>query len=360
MNHKKFTLRINRFFILFALLLLTTLPLLAQEEQPYSPFQCSLTYPIGTNGIKAREYTNGASVNLLVGVSKSEKFFVLGGLSNIISGKAGGMQLAGISNHIGETGSGMAISGVTNLTSGKYYGAQVSGIWNYSGCGSKGLMIGGVGNMAKGTFSGLQLGGLINIADNVNGVQFSGLINKAHKVKGVQFATLVNIADENDFPIGFVNIIKNGEKGIALTYDLLGNTLLSFRSGGKYTYGILGVGYNHKLKTGNKLVSEAGYGIHVPVIKWFQINNEIVATSISAFGDKDDSANIMNIGYRLMPSFRLWKHLNLFGGASINYLYSDSSGSEQILPGNHLWEKRKNEKVQQIYVGYQIGLQYTF
>lgn len=79
---------------------------------------------------------------------------------------------------------------------------------------------------------------MTGIADDVNGVQFSSLVNKARKVNGVQFATLVNIADESDFPVGLVNIIKKGERGISVTYDLLGNTLLSFRSGGKYTYGI--------------------------------------------------------------------------------------------------------------------------
>ncbi len=70
---------------------------------------------------------------------------------------------------------------------------------------------------------------MTGIADDVNGVQFSSLVNKARKVNGVQFATLVNIADESDFPVGLVNIIKKGERGISVTYDLLGNTLLSFR-----------------------------------------------------------------------------------------------------------------------------------
>lgn len=360
MNLKQTIMKRHALFIFAALLSLTKLPLSAQDGNPYSPFQFSLTYPISTNGFKASEYTNGASINLLVGVSKNEKYFVFGGLSNIISDKANGTQLACVSNHIGKTGSGLAIAGVTNITSGEYNGVQISGIWNYSGTASNGLMVSGVGNMANGSFDGLQLAGLINIAGDVNGVQFSGLINKARKVKGAQFATLVNIADENDFPIGFVNIIKNGEKGLSLTYDMLGNALLSFRSGGKYTYGILGLGYNHKLKTDNKLVAEAGYGIHIPITGWFQINNEIVATSINAIRDKDDSANITNIGYRLLPSFRLWKHFNVFGGASINYLFSDSSSPERILPDSHLWKQNKNGDIRQLYIGYQVGLQYIF
>ena len=34
--------------------------------------------------------------------------------------------------------------------------------------------------------------------------------------------------------------------GVAVTYDALGSTIATFRSGGRYTYGIIGVGYNHK------------------------------------------------------------------------------------------------------------------
>ena len=69
----------------------------------------------------------------------------------------------------------------------------------------------------------------------------------ANDVKGVQWAGLLNIARNSDVPIGLINIIKNGEMGMAVTYDGIGNAVASFRSGGKYTYGILGIGYNHKL-----------------------------------------------------------------------------------------------------------------
>lgn len=347
----------KRNIIIFTFLLFT-LQLLAQEEKPFSPFQFSFAYPLSTNGKDANEYTNGASVNLLVGVSNNENSFVLAGISNIISKKATGVQLAGFSNHIGNVGKGLAIAGMTNITSASYKGVQISGVWNNSGNETIGMMVGGIGNMVKGSFDGLQIASFINIAKDIRGMQFAGFINKAKKVKGVQFAALINIAEESNFPIGLINIIKNGEKGIALTYDLLGNTVISFRSGGKYTYGILGIGYNPKIKDGDKMVAEAGYGINVPINRWLQINNEIKVTSIGCMADNTSSTN--NIGYLLAPSFKLWKHYNFFGGASINYFISDSVGSENLLPNNYIWNKKKNKDLQRVYAGYQIGVQYIF
>lgn len=186
------------------------------SENKKSSFQVSFISPIGTNGRYSTEYTNDYSLNLLVGISKNERRVTLGGLSNIILNDAKGVQVAGLSNYIGNCGEGMQWAGLANIN--------------------------------KGRFNGLQIAGLFNTATNVRGVQIAGLVNVANDVKGVQFAGLVNIAKNSDVPIGLINIIKNGEMGIALTYDGIGNAVASFRSGGKYTYGILGIGYNHKMK----------------------------------------------------------------------------------------------------------------
>lgn len=297
----------KKYFFITIFYLLYSFQLSAQEKPLFSPFQFGLTYPLSTNGTKADEYTNGASVNLLVGVSRNENNFTLAGFSNVVSGTAKGVQFAGISNHIGKEGKGLAFAGITNITS------------------------------------------------DYRGVQFAGLLNIARKVNGVQFATLINIAEESDFPIGLINLIKNGEKGIAVTYDVLGNTIVSFRSGGKYTYGILGVGFNHKTGEDDKMVTEAGYGAHIPVCKWFQVNNEIKATTI---GSTSDNSSI-NVGYLLAPSFRIKTHYNLFGGVSLNYFTSKSVDAEALLPDHDLW-KKSDDRLQQIYIGYQIGIQYIF
>ena len=326
------------------------------QEKYFCPVQINFGFPLSTTNVKkAKEYTNAFSINLLVGISKNERSLALAGVGNVISNNATGLQIAGVSNYIGNAGNGIAVAGVTNINKGAYNGIQVSGVYNYSGSGN-GIAVAGVANMSKGSYNGLQLSGVTNIAGDVKGLQFAGVMNIAKKVKGVQFASILNVAEESNFPIAFVNIIKNGKMGVALSYDMMNNTMLSFRSGGKYTYGILGVGYNNLVNDGSKVVAEAGYGIHIPITDWIEINNEFKATSVGFSDDK----TCFNASYLLAPSFTFLNHFNVFGGASFNYLYSNYVNSEDLLPNNCLWEKDNSDNKQRMFIGYQIGLQYVF
>ena len=265
-----------------------------------------------------------------------------------------GIQASGVYNYSG-LGNGIAVAGVANMSKGSYNGIQASGVYNYSGSGN-GIAVAGVANMSKGSYNGLQLSGVTNIAGDVKGLQFAGVMNIAKKVKGVQFATILNVAEESNFPIAFINIIKNGKMGVALSYDNMNNTMLSFRSGGKYTYGILGVGYNNKVNDGSNIVAEAGYGIHIPITNWLEINNEFKATSLGFSNDKV----CYNASYLLAPSFTFLNHFNVFGGANFNYLYSNYVNSDDLLPNNYLFEKDNSDNKQRMFIGYQIGLQYVF
>lgn len=143
--------------------------------------------------------------------------------------------------------------------------------------------------------------------------------------------------------------------GVAITYDGIGNAIVSFRSGGKYTYGILGVGYNHKIKK-NTLVTEAGFGAHIPVVKWFRINNELKASSIGC----DSSEPVFNTGYSLLPAFKIGQHIELFGGASINYMETTNMSAGNVFPNHSLWKGNNSAKLQQVYIGYQVGVQFIF
>ena len=371
--------------LLFAVCLLLSLNVFSQEKN-FRPVQINFGFPLSTTNVKkAKEYTNAFSINLLVGISKNERSLALAGISNVIVNNATGLQIASVSNYIGNAGYGIAIAGVTNINKGSYNGIQASGVYNYSGSGygiavagvanmskgsyngiqvsgvynysgsGNGIAVAGVANMSKGSYIGLQLSGVTNIAGDVKGLQFAGVMNIAKKVKGVQFATILNIAEESDFPIAFVNIIKNGKMGVALSYDMLNNTMLSFRSGGKYTYGILGVGYNNLVNDGSKIVAEAGYGIHVPITDWIEINNEFKAVSVGFSNDK----TCCNFSYLLAPSFTFLNHYNVFGGASFNYLNTNYINSNELMPKNYFWSKDGNYN-QRMYIGYQIGLQYVF
>ena len=268
------------------------------NQGKYVPFHFSFIPPLSSNGINASQYTNGASFSILAGMSANERNFTFASISNVIANEARGLQFAGISNYIGKQGQGVAFAGITNITKGTYKGVQLAGITNYSAGESRGVAFAGLNNAINGNFKGVQFAGLLNTSKDITGLQFAGLLNIAGKVRGVQFAGLLNIAEESDCPIGLVNIVKRGEMGIALTYDILGNGIVSFRSVGKYTYGIIGFGYTHKLSGDNKTVAEAGYGVHIPCFSWFQINNEFKVTS-TATSDKP----FLNASYSLLPSF---------------------------------------------------------
>lgn len=293
------------------------------NQGKYVPFHFSFMPPLSSNGINASQYTNGASFSILAGMSANERNFTFASISNVIANEARGLQFAGISNYIGKQGQGVAFAGITNTT--------------------------------KGTYKGVQLAGLLNTSKDITGLQFAGLLNIAGKVRGVQFAGLLNIAEESDCPIGLVNIVKRGEMGIALTYDILGNGIVSFRSGGKYTYGIIGFGYNHKLSGDNKTVAEAGYGVHIPCYSWFQINNEFKVTS-TATSDNP----FLNASYSLLPSFKIKKHYNIFGGASLNYSTTTEMDNQTLFPQNNLWKKQTDSRLQQLFIGYLVGIQYIF
>ncbi len=371
--------------IILIVSLLLFLNVFSQEDK-FRPVQINFGFPLSTINMKeAKSYTNAFSINLLVGISKNERSLSLSCLSNIVANDATGLQIAGISNHIGNKGYGIAVAGIantagfyngiqiggiSNFTKDSNIGLQIGGIVNYSGS-TKGLMLGGIANITKdsniglqiggivnysGSAKGLMLGGISNISGDFTGFQFAGVMNVAKNVKGVQFASIINIADDSDFPIAFINIIKNGKMGVSLSYDILNNTVLSFRSGGKYTYGILGVGYNAKVNDGSKIVAEAGYGIHIPVNHLFEINNEFKATSVGFSNEK----TCYNFAYLLAPSVTFWNHYNIFGGVSFNYLNSDYEDSNDLLPKKYIWSKDTNDDAQRMYIGYQIGLQYVF
>ncbi|WP_294590641.1 hypothetical protein [uncultured Bacteroides sp.] len=301
-------------------------------------FQLTFFPPLSTNGMYSHQYTNTISINLLAGISQNEEAFTWGGLANVVLNDAKGFQMAGLANYVGNDGQGFQNAGLANINKNRFSGFQMAGLVNTAS-----------------EMKGFQFSGLANIASDVNGVQFAGLINIAKDVHGVQFAGLINIAENSDCPIGLINIIKNGEKGIAVTYDAIGSTVVSFRSGGKYTYGILGVGYNHK-SSNNSLVTEGGLGAHIPVTPWFRINNELKGTSI---GNNTDEP-VFNAGYSLLPAFRIGKHVELFAGAGINYMDTKDMNNLKMFPNHSLWKKSGSSRMQQLYIGYQFGLQYIF
>ena len=321
--------------------------------EKFAPYQISLGFPLSTLDLDdGKKYTVAFSVNALIGTAGNIKGIAVAGLANLAENYYG-IQVAGLANAGRDSFYGMQIGGVLNLSS-NANGLVIGGVNNIAFDTLNGMQIAGVVNYAK-EARGVQIAGVTNIAGDVKGLQFAAVTNIAKKVKGVQFATLLNIAEESNFPIAFINIIKNGKMGVALSYDMMNNTVLSFRSGGKYTYGILGVGYNNLVNDGSKVVAEAGYGIHIPINDWIEINNEFKAVSVGFSNDK----TCCNFSYLLAPSFTFKNHYNVFGGASFNYLNTNYVNSNDLMPNKCFWSKDGNYN-QRMYIGYQIGLQYVF
>ena len=316
--------------------------------------------------------TNGSYYGMEIGglwnyTATDAKGVMIGGLGNMVGHNFDGIQVAGLVN-ITKDARGIQVAGLTNVSK-DIIGIQLSGLTNVS-TETRGVQCAGLINTAQNAYGlqlaglknvshnlyGFQLGGLMNVAADVYGLQFAGLVNVAKRARGVQFTSILNIAEESDFPIGLVNIVKHGSKGVALTYDALGNMVMAFRSGGRYSYGILGVGYN--LRDGMyRVMGEAGYGIQIPVCHWLDINNELKATMLGFSGNRHPH----NFSYLLAPTVTLWEHCNLFGGPSINFWMSDAAFAEGLMPHKTLWDKENGRGVVQcLYVGYQVGVQYVF
>lgn len=340
----------------------------AQTENKHSVFHFSFIPPLSTHGPLAVEYSNQVSVNLLTGISENEEAFTLGGLANIIHNNANGLQFAGLVNYVGNNGQGTLFSGLANLTVNHYKGLQFSGLMNtakhmrgvqFSGLGNitqtlKGFQFGGLGNISGNT-TGFQFGGLGNISKNIEGFQFGGLFNIARQVKGVQFAGLINIAESCDYPIALLNFIRNGEYALGITCNEMGCTILTLRSGGRVTYGILGIGYNYKTK-GSGFTTEGGLGIHLNITKWLRINHELKGGTYNNSSERPT----FYTNYALLPAFRLSQNFEIFGGPSLNYLQSNNTDNTKIFPNYSFWKKFGESRLQQLHIGFQAGAQYIF
>ena len=310
------------------------------QSSKEAKFQLSLVPPIGTQGAKTKEYTNDFSLNILVGVSENERIFTLGGILNIIRNDASGFQLAGLGNVIGNNSKGF----------------QIAGLFNMIGKDGQGLLLSNVFNYSK-DYTGIQLAGIANIANDVSGLQL-GVINKARNVDGVQFAGIMNIAENSDYPIGFINIIKNGEIGVGISYNETGTTMLSFRSGGRILYGIIGVGYNHRSDiSGESFIVTGGLGAHINIKESLRINTEM---KVSTYGTKNFGPFQHTIA--ILPAFRLGRNFEIFAGPTINYLKSDNEKNRDIFPDMsiNIWKDFEGKMHRQVYVGFSIGTQVLF
>ncbi|MBC7914813.1 MAG: hypothetical protein H7Y07_11905 [Pyrinomonadaceae bacterium] len=373
-----------RFKILLAFIIFPVWIVKAQTIQP-DKVHVGFIYPLSTNGTHAPADTNSFSMHVLAGVSAQENGLAFAGLTNVVRNDLNGLGFAGFSNHIFKKANGLLFAGFmntygsakgfqfagfSNVASKDVEGAQFAGFSNiaqnvngsqFAGFvnvakNSKGSQFAGFGNVTNKHVGGSQFAGFINVADTVKGFQFAGFINIAKKVKGGQFAGFINIADSSDCPVGLINLIKNGEKSIAVTVDENQTSLISFRSGGKILYGILGLGYNFK-NSDAIYAFEAGLGAHFFNTEPFRLNAELAATYLEGFG----YGEYLKSSIRFLPAITLGKRLEIFAGPSFNFITTNTLEGEML--NKHYLTKRQNrysDYFQAVYIGYTGGLNIKF
>lgn len=344
------------------------------QEAKTTKIHFGFIYPLSTNGTHAPLDTNHLSIHLLAGVSSVEKGLSFAGLSNVVRNESSGAQFAGFSNHIGKqangalfagflntyrSAKGSQFAGFANLAQKNVEGAQFAGFINTTGGDMKGAQFAGFSNIAR-NISASQFAGFMNVAKDVNGSQFAGFINIAKKVKGAQVAGFINIAETSDNPIGIINIIKNGEKSIAATIDESQTSMLTFRSGGKNMYGIIGVGYNFKNKD-EVYAFEAGLGAHFFKSKYFRLNMELTQTILESF----EKGEYFKGTFRLLPAVKVAPWLEIFGGPSINFVSTNTVEGKALHPESddlviRTWQRKHSDFKQSLHIGYQAGLQFVF
>lgn len=338
--------------ITLALLLSAGLNSFAQSSKN-GKVNIGMVYPVSTNGTHAALDTNVFSFNLLMGMSAAEKGLAFAGLSNVVRKDSKAIQFAGFSNHTGGKLQGAQFAGFINTYAGGN-GAALAGFANISKENS-GAQLAGFMNWTSKNASSVQIAGFMNKAEDVKGSQLAGFINVAKKVKGVQIAGFINIADSSDYPIGIINIVKNGEKSIALTTNQNLTTMATFRSGGKVLYGLIGAGYNFKNKD-QVYAFEAGLGAHFFQSEHFRLNTEMIASSLQNF----KRGNYFKSTFQLMPTLRIGSNLELFAGPSFNFVTTNTEEGKSLQKHYIKTWDRKENTMNALFLGYTGGMAISF
>lgn len=265
----------------------------------YNPYQVSFTPGLSSQGLFNSQVVNQVSLNVIGGHTAGVNGIEVGGVFNINQTNVRHFQVGGVFNLVGNNVAGVQVAGASNIVMQGVSGVQVAGV-----------------NNRTGSVSGAQLAGAFNVAKDIRGIQIAGIVNVAKRVTGVQLAALVNVADSSDYPIGIVNLVKNGSKSVTAGLDESGMAQLTFRSGGRVLYGLIGAGY---YVNGNPMryALETGLGLYIMQAGAFGLDGEVVHRASTDF--KKDSES--RLSFRLLPQLSLGRHWAAVVGPTVNYAY---------------------------------------
>lgn len=318
----------------------------------YSPYQISMTPGLSSHGFIRSQIVNKFSINILGGSTAGVKGLEIGGVFNLNQYDMEGLQLVGGFNVVGGDVNGVQVAGISNQVFGDVKGVQLTGGLNKADT-VKGVQISGIGNMMKESAGVTQLAGGFNHSKGTVSNQVAGIANIGNKVKGIQLAGLVNIADSSDYPIGLLNLIKNGEKSISIAIDQDAYLGVQFRSGGRVLYSILGAHASLKDDNTARYAFEAGLGAVFLHGNRFMLRAEI--SSRNQFTDKFKLLSNNHSSFRLIPELRLNKKLSVFVAPSFNYVSKEDDAVTQA--GKTLWKVWGRDKNRNsLFGGGAVGL----
>jgi hypothetical protein len=332
-----------------------------EKELKKCPFQASLIYPIGTNGIDNINCANQFSLNLFYGLGGAVDGFEAGAFVNMVTGYVHGAQVAGFANASGEL-NGAQLAGFANLNAGSAQGlqgagfanvnagdgnyAQLAGFANVGGSGKifqgagfanvgdsifgaqlagfgnaadeiEGLQGAGFGNAADDVV-GAQVAGFGNVADDVDGAQIAGFMNIADNVKGVQIAGFINICDSIDgIPIAFINIVgTNGYQKIEVWNSEMFTIGGTFKLGVPKFYTSFNIGYHFT----NQYEIGTGFGIGTNFQMKEKTTLAVELTNWNLFDDRLFESNSFTdlSQFKVMFNYNVNERVGIFGGPSIN------------------------------------------
>lgn len=337
------------------------------DSLTFSPFQLSLVPVLGTHSLYGSRVVFHASLNVIGGYTGGVDGLEMGGVFNINRTDVRGVQMAGVFNLVGGDVHGVQMGGVANKVKADVSGLLMAGVSNWTG-NAKGTQLAGVTNRTKemeglqmaGVLNsateskGLQMAGVLNHSSGETGSQIAGVINIGQKVRGIQLAGVINVADSSDYPIGLINIIKNGRKSFSLETDESGLAAVTFRSGGRVLYGLVGAGYYLSDRELSYVV-EAGIGAHLINNNTFSLDAEALTRSSTDF----DGHELPRASFSLLPEWRMGTHFGIYVGPSISYTYPKrkDAGIDKI-PGWVLHESKSTGRA--LHLGLSGGLRYRW
>ena len=305
----------------------------------------------------------GVQLALLVNQARARTGTQMSGVGNLALKEVNGLQVT--------------VTGV-NWALGPLQGGQV-GLLNINiasqvrGWGLGPLQVGQVGllNIA-GKIRGLQVAGVTNFAGEVKGVQV-GVLNAASEVKGFQVG-VINLSGhiEGGLPIGLINYSRSGLFNLSTWRDEVGFTMFTLASGSRsfytsFTTGFADEGGRRRWALG------LGGGMQKRGQRFF-LGLDTHIYRISRDLDDDYKAGVdlwplkVDLGLdrlnrdnylariKLGTGVFLHRHLSLFGGVSLNQLWTDSH--LRLIESGSRYEKEWKDGLF-AWPGFFFGLRYS-